>query len=210
MSFSSAARRSLSAAGSKVVREQLQLGAERTEIDVGCVGGHDTEASGRRIAAVVNINDADFDEPRDQPGFVARRARIGRQSGAERLGLSLWEVEPGEAAYPYHAHLGEEEMVVLLEGRPSLRTPEGWRELEPGDVVTFLRGEPGAHQIVNRGDSLVRFLAISTSNTPDIVLYPDSGKVGAFERNPDGSGLRLMFRSDDNRDYYDGETPPDA
>ena len=155
-----------------------------------------------------NLNDPEFDEPREQAGFLARRARLGRQAGAERLGLSLWEVDPGEAAYPYHAHLTEEEIVVLLEGRPSLRTPNGWRELEPGEIVAFMPGEDGAHQIVNRSDEVVRFLAISTSGIPDVVLQPDSGKIGAFERRPDGGGMRKWFRSEDAVDYYEGEKPP--
>jgi uncharacterized cupin superfamily protein len=147
-------------------------------------------------------------EPRDRPGFDSRRAWLGRPAGAERLGLSLWEVPPGEAAYPYHAHLTEEELIVVLDGRPSLRTPSGWREVEPGEVVSFLRGEDGAHQLVNRTDETVRFLSFSTNGEPDIVLYPDSGKVGAAERRPDGSGLRMFFRLEDERDYWDGELPP--
>jgi uncharacterized cupin superfamily protein len=156
----------------------------------------------------VNIERPDFDEPREQDGFRANRARLSRQAGAERLGLSLWEVEPGQAAYPYHAHLTEEEIVVVLDGTPSLRTPDGWRELERGEVVTFLRGEGGAHQIVNRSDEPVRFLAFSSNGEPDIILQLDSQKVGAFERRPDGGGLRLWFRRGDERDYYDGESPP--
>jgi uncharacterized cupin superfamily protein len=156
-----------------------------------------------------NINDPIFDEPREHPGFRCKRARVSRQAGSERLGLSLWEVPPGEAAYPYHHHLGEEELVVVLEGRPSLRTPEGWRELEEGEVVSFLRGEKGAHQLVNRSQETARFLAFSPNGDPDIVIYPDSGKVGAFERLPDGGGLRAMFRASDAVDYHDGEQPPD-
>jgi uncharacterized cupin superfamily protein len=117
-------------------------------------------------------------------------------------------VPPGEAAYPYHAHLTEEELVIVLEGRPSLRTPSGWRELEQGEVISFPRGEQGAHQIVNRTDSNVRFLAFSTHGEPDVVLQLDSGKVGAFERLPAGGGLRLWFRREDQVDYYDGESPP--
>lgn len=96
-----------------------------------------------------NINDPVFDESREQPGFRAARARLSRQAGGERLGLSLWELPPREAAYPYHHHLGEEELIVVLDGRPSLRTPEGWRELAAGEVVAFPRGERGAHQLVN-------------------------------------------------------------
>jgi len=157
---------------------------------------------------VPNINEPHFDEPREQEGFRALRARVGRQAGSERLGLSLWEVAPGEAAYPYHFHYAEEELVIVLQGRPSLRTSSGWRELAEGEVVAFLRGEAGGHQLVNRTNETVRFLALSTSGEPDIVSYPDSGKLGAFERRPQGEGLRAMFRAGDAVDYYDGERPP--
>jgi uncharacterized cupin superfamily protein len=156
----------------------------------------------------VNIENANFDEQRKQDGFRAERARISRQAGAERLGVSLWEVPPGQAAYPYHAHLTEEELVIVLRGTPSLRTADGWRELEQGEVVSFLRGEHGAHQIVNRTDDTVRFLAFSPNGEPDVVLQPDSGKLGAFERRADGGGLRVWFRREDEVEYYEGESPP--
>jgi len=97
---------------------------------------------------------------------------------------------------------------VVLEGRPSVRTRAGWQELEPGDVVSYLVGEEGAHQFVNRGESLVRFLAISTSGVPDLVVYPDSGKLGAFERRPEGGGVFELYRRADAVDYFEGETPP--
>jgi uncharacterized cupin superfamily protein len=157
---------------------------------------------------MVNIEEPHYDEPREGEGFRCSRARISRQAGAERLGVSLWEVPPGEAAYPYHAHLTEEELLIVLEGRPSLRTPAGWRELERGEVVSFLRGEGGAHQIVNRSNAPIRFLALSTNAEPDIVLQLDSGKVGAFERRPEGGGLRVWFRREDAVGYYDGESAP--
>jgi uncharacterized cupin superfamily protein len=155
-----------------------------------------------------NLNDPQFDEERDQEGFRARRARIGHQLGTERLGISQWELPPGEAAYPYHLHLTEEELLIVLDGAPSLRTPDGWRELAEGEVVSFPRGEAGAHQVANRTDATVRFIAISTHGEPDVVLYPDSGKVGVGERRPRGGGLRKSFRLDDAVDYYDGERPP--
>ncbi len=157
---------------------------------------------------MTNIEHPVFDEPREHPGFRCMRARLSRQAGSERLGLSLWELPPGEAAYPYHHHLTEEELVLVLDGAPSLRTPAGWRELERGEVVAFPRGERGGHQLVNRTRETVRFLAFSGSGEPDIVIYPDSGKLGAFERLPDGGGLHTMFRADDAVDYYDGEQPP--
>jgi uncharacterized cupin superfamily protein len=155
-----------------------------------------------------NVHDPQFDELRSQEGFQARRARIGHQLGTERLGASLWELPPGEAAYPYHLHLVEEELLIVLRGRPALRSPDGWRDLEEGEIVSFPRGEDGAHQLVNRTDDVVRFLAVSTHGEPDVVLYPDSDKVGVAERLPRGGGLRKFFRLADAVDYYEDERPP--
>jgi uncharacterized cupin superfamily protein len=152
-----------------------------------------------------NIFDPHFDEPRSHPGFDVRRASVGRQCGARQIGASVWELPPGQAAYPYHAHLGEEEVIVVLAGHPVLRTPAGRRELAAGEVVAFRRGEEGAHQLVNEDRAqTVRFLALSTSGEPDIVLYPDAGKVGANERRPDGSGFGAFFFADQAVGYWDG------
>jgi len=151
-----------------------------------------------------NVFDPAFDEPREHPGFNALRARIGRQAGCRRLGASVWELEAEQAAYPYHAHLGEEEVVIVLSGSPSLRTPAGWRELVAGEVVAFARGQQGAHQLANRTSETVRFLALSTNDEPDIVLYPDAGKVGISERRPDGSGFAAYFFAAQAVDYWDG------
>jgi len=145
-----------------------------------------------------------FDEIREHPGFNCRRARLGRQAGSEKLSMSLWDLPAGEAAYPYHFHLAEEEIVVLLEGRPSLRTPAGWREMEEGEVVSFLVGEDGAHQIVNRTEEPVRFLAISNQQ-PDIVVRPDSRSLSVVERRPEGGGLSQHFSMDDAAGYFDFE-----
>jgi uncharacterized cupin superfamily protein len=159
---------------------------------------------------VTNVHDPDFDELREWDGFRSRRARIGRQLGTTELGASLFEVAPGNAAYPYHVHYTEEELVVVLEGRPSLRTPDGWCELQPGEVVAFPKGPDGAHQIANRTDAPVRFLAISTQGGPDVVHQPDSNRSHppAFERLPEGGGFAMWFHPDDERGYIDGENPP--
>lgn len=154
---------------------------------------------------MVNINQPEFDEQREHPGFNCRRARIGRQLGSERIGASLWELPPGEAAYPYHYHLAEEELLVVLLGRPSLRTPDGWRDLEEGEVLSFKVGEHGGHQIVNRTEQTIRFLALSNQQ-PDIVIRPDSETLGAFERRPGGGGLYKHFRLGDAIEYFAEES----
>jgi uncharacterized cupin superfamily protein len=158
---------------------------------------------------MTNIYEPNFDELRDREGFRCLRARLGRQTGSRKLGVSLWEVLPGQAAYPYHYHLAEEELIIVLTGSLRLRTGDRWSTLAEGDVISFPVGEQGAHQVLNPGDRPARFLAVSTQQ-PDIVIYPDSGKAGAFERRPEGGGLHTAFRLRDQVDYWEGETPPNA
>ncbi len=154
---------------------------------------------------MANIYDANFEDRDAPPGFRSRRARIGFELGSELIGASLWELPPGEAAYPYHFHYSDEEVLIVLSGRPSLRTPAGVRELEEGEAVRFVLGEEGAHQVLNPTQQPVRFLALSSNGRPDIVVYPDSDKVSAAERRPDGGGLRVIFRQAEQVDYWDGE-----
>ena len=158
---------------------------------------------------MANVFEPDFDSTEEREGFASRRAQIGRQAGAERLGGSLYELAPGSATFPYHFHFGNEELLIVLQGQPHLRTAEGWRTLDEGEVVAFPVGEGGAHQIVNRTAEPVRVLIVSEMVSPDVVVYPDSGKVGARELAPgSGGGLRQTFRSSDQVDYWDGERPP--
>lgn len=171
-------------------------------------GKPDPASSPARVPDRANLLKPKFDELRHHPGFHCNRARLGQQAGCEKLGLSKWQVPGGEAAYPYHYHLVEEELVIVLEGQPSLRTPDGWRELEKGEVTAFPRGEHGAHQLVNRTNDAVDFLSLSTSGEPEIVIYPDSDKIGAFARVPGADGLWSLFRRTDAVDYYEGEEPP--
>lgn len=155
-----------------------------------------------------NINDPQFEREERPPGFRARRARIGYELGSVLIGCSLWEVPPGEAAYPYHFHYSDEEVLIVLTGRPTLRTPDGERELEPGEAVHCPLGEAGAHQVMNRTGEPVRFLAVSSHGRPDVVVYPDAGKIGVGERLPRGGGLRAFFRADERVGYWDREQPP--
>ncbi len=159
-----------------------------------------------------NLFEPEFDAEQDQPGFRWRRARLARQAGARRLGASLFELEPGEAAFPYHFHFANEEMLVVVSGRPSLRGPDGVRELEEGEVVAFPVGERGVHQVVNRSDTPVRVLVVSEMIGPDVIVMPDAGKVQARENAPGAPdpGLWEVFRSSDAVGYLEDEPEPDA
>src|SRR5918999_1966474 len=97
-------------------------------------------------------------DPDDPEGFRSGLFRFGPQLGATETGASLYELPPGQAVCPYHYEYGEEEWLVVLEGRPSVRTPDGTEQLEPLDVAFFPKGPEGAHQVRNDTHSRVRVL----------------------------------------------------
>jgi uncharacterized cupin superfamily protein len=157
-----------------------------------------------------NLFEPSFDAAGERQGFRGRRARLGRQAGAEHLGASLYELEPGSAPFPMHFHLANEELLVVVSGEPALRTPGGERALAEGEVVSFPTGERGAHQIVNRGRAPVRILIVSEMNAPDIVVRPESQKISAFGRPPGdpGEGFHEVYFRRDGVEFWEGEPPP--
>jgi uncharacterized cupin superfamily protein len=144
---------------------------------------------------------AEFDET-DPDGYQAGMARFGPQIGATKLGGSLYELPAGQSICPYHYEYGEEEWLIVLEGRPTVRHPGGEEELEPGDTVCFPEGPEGAHKLTNRTDVRVRVLMLSTKNTPAVAVYPDSDKIGVWTGNERD---RLFVRRESAVDYYDRE-----
>jgi uncharacterized cupin superfamily protein len=147
-----------------------------------------------------NLFSEDWEVESDRAGFRSRRTSVRPRIGGERIGASLYELDPGEAMFPYHLHHANEEWLVVVRGRPTLRTPEGERELRAGDTVCFPRGADGAHQVVNRSDTPARVLMLSTLIKPDLAEYPDSDKVAMW-----GEGLRQLLRRTPQADYWDGE-----
>jgi uncharacterized cupin superfamily protein len=158
------------------------------------------------VAAVrrVNISAPPFEYDADDPeGFRSGMFRFGKLLGASRLGATVYELPPGQSICPYHYEYGEEEWLLVLEGRPFLRTPEGTEELAPLDVAFFPRGPEGAHQIGNRTDEPARVLMWSNVVWPTGTAYPDSDKVGLWL----APGDSLMVERSSGVDYYRGEKP---
>ena len=111
----------------------------------------------------VSISDPTFAyDPADPQGFRSGTFRLGPHVGAQETGASVYQLPPGQSVCPYHYEYGEEEWVLVIEGRPSVRTREGTQQLGPFEVVFFARGAAGARQIRNDSDSPVRVLMWST------------------------------------------------
>ena len=151
---------------------------------------------------VFNLNGDEWDRTEDREGWRSRDAWVGAHIGAELIGGSMYELEPGDRLWPYHTHHANEEWLIVLRGRPTLRTPEGEQDLAEGDVVAFRRGKGGAHQVRNGTDAPIRVLMLSTLLAPDVVEYLDSGKVSVVDANHER--LFREFRGPD-AEYWEGE-----
>ncbi len=156
----------------------------------------------------VNLAAPEFAYDQDDPtGFRAGMFRFGPLLGAAQMGATVYELPPGEAVCPYHYEYAEEEWLLVLQGRPTLRHPEGEDVLEPWDAVCFPTGPDGAHGLRNETDQTVRVLMWSTVTHPAATVYPDSDKIGIWTGNRADD---LMVRRSSGVDYYTDEPPPES
>ena len=136
-------------------------------------------------------------------------ARLGRGTAATKLGISIDIVAPGKRSCPYHFHYAQEEAFVVLEGTGSLRVAGEMLALQAGDVVFIPPGPQYPHQIINTSAAPLKYLSISTRESPEVVEYPDSGKYLAMARGTLADGSVQVFdhvhRAGDELDYWDGE-----
>jgi uncharacterized cupin superfamily protein len=149
-----------------------------------------------------NLFRAELDGAQEREGYRWRSARLGPRIGAERIGCSVYELEPGQRSFPYHFHYGNEEWLLVVGGVATMRTPDGERELRAGDLVAFPAGPEGAHAVENRSGEPLRVAIFSTLVTPGISVYPDSGKFGVRPGVPEDT---LNFVRGDAVDYWEGE-----
>jgi uncharacterized cupin superfamily protein len=152
----------------------------------------------------INIASPDFQyDPADPAGFRSGMMRFGDKLGATQLGASVYELPPGQAVCPYHYEYAEEEWLLVLEGHPTVRHPEGEDRLEPWDAVCFPTGPDGAHSVRNETGETVRVLMFSTVKHPAVTVYPDSDKVGVWTGNKADD---LIATRASGVDYWLGET----
>ena len=162
-------------------------------------------------APILNIDDLQFETQRHGERFEARFAPIASRIGAAKLGYRLTEVPPGKRAWPFHAHHANEEMFFVLEGQGTFRHGSEERPIRAGDFIAALAGGlETAHQIINDSDQLLTYLCVSTMIEPEVVQYPDSGKLGvAAGAAPGGAkDRRTLFwfgKTGEGCGYWEGE-----
>lgn len=145
-----------------------------------------------------SVEDVPWEEYSHGERFGTRFRQLGEYGGCSHVGVCMEEIAPGRQAYVAHYHLLEEEQLLVLEGRPTLRLGERRIPMEPGSYVVFPAGQKAGHALVNETDEPVRYLIIGERNPDEVTVHTDTGRVG----------VRLVgegYRMGDRVDYWDGE-----
>jgi uncharacterized cupin superfamily protein len=158
---------------------------------------------------VINFADIALRDTGNGKGFEAKVGSFARQIGSTGIGVMLHVVEPGKKAFPYHVHHQIHELFVILEGEGTYRFGKETYPIKAGDVCAAPTGGPdNAHQIINNGKAVLKYLGISTMTDTEVVEYPDSGKFGVssrFDWSTMSGGVRHLGRPGTSLDYFDGE-----
>ena len=148
-----------------------------------------------------NIADLPVNHKKEHDSFEYYRKKFVPFGDAKNTLVSVYEIPPGKAAYPYHYHHKNEETFYILSGEGILKTPEGERTVKAGDFLFFPTGAEGAHKLTNTSETeLLRYIDFDVVHDIDVCEYPDSGKIGIW-----GMDMNRIYPKDSDVDYYEGE-----
>ena len=163
-----------------------------------------------RAQLVRNMDETDLRDMERAPLYATRGGRVigpeVKGAVARKLGASVDIVPPGKVTCPYHFHYAQEEMFVILQGEGTLRVAGELVPVRAGDVIAIPPGPAYPHQLINTSSATLKYLSISTQESPEICEYPDSKKYLAYA-DPGGPllGEGKMHRAETDLDYWDGE-----
>jgi uncharacterized cupin superfamily protein len=164
-----------------------------------------------KLPPIVNLKDIEFTLQQKGDDFEAQFAKLNPKLGSRKLGSQLVIVPPGKKAWPYHAHYVNEELFIILAGEGMLRMGTKEYLLTSGDLISIPPGPEYAHQLTNTSEvEDLTYLAISTMQEPDIIVFPDSNKISVIAGEPPGGDeknrtLHFITSLDNRLDYWAGE-----
>jgi uncharacterized cupin superfamily protein len=173
----------------------------------------DTRVGVTHPTSIIHEDELQWVDTVQSPAFRSRRKKLSTAAGARMLGASIYELPPGASAFPYHYHSANEELLYILEGEGTLRLGEERVPVGAGSFIAMPPGPAQAHRLHNSSSAPLRYLCVSTMITPEVVVYPDSHKVGLMVGSAPGGDLAQrtlagVYKLNSGVGYFDGE--PDA
>lgn len=138
----------------------------------------------------------------DHEPYEYYKYEVTKRSKDSRCNVTIYDIPPKKANYPYHYHLNSEEVFYIISGNGILETSKGSRTISAGDIIVCPPSENGAHRIINSSDTeMLTFIDFDTVGYPDIAYYPNSDKVGIVLNGE----INSFYNKNANIDYYEGE-----
>ena len=164
-----------------------------------------TTAQALAAKLIRNFNEAPMEAWAREPLYQNRGTRLAVGTAAQKLGASIDTVPPGKRSCPYHFHHAQEEMFIILEGTGTLRVAGEMLPIRAGDVIFIPPGPEYPHHILNTSQAPLKYLSISTRETPEICEYPDSGKYLASASSDGKQQFAAIRRRGATLGYWGGE-----
>ena len=165
-----------------------------------------SKAEELRAKLIRNIDEVPRTHDLREPHYDSMGARLALGTAAKKMGVSVDVLQPGKRGCPYHLHYAQEEMFIVLQGEGTMRVAGEMLAVKAGDVVFMPAGPDYPHQMINTSGAPLKYLSLSTKEMPEVVEYPDSGKLltNALAGGKE-FGFSRMNRTDVDLDYWDGE-----
>lgn len=128
-------------------------------------------------------------------GDSAHETNVSEALKLTMLGASYFEVQPGEAAFPFHVHYCEDEILFIVAGSGAYRFGADTYAVKAGDMLSApAGGAEYAHQLRNDSNEVLKYFCVS--NLPDINVgeQPDIGQIGISSRRAPGPGTPSAVR----------------
>ena len=155
--------------------------------------------------SIENVNSIEKQATGDGNIFEANVGRFSSLFNMKGMGCSVVELKPEKKAWPYHLHYGQEELFVILKGTGTIRYDNELYPVKSGDVIHTPPGDGTAHQIINTSNEDLQYLALSTTENPEVCYYPDSGKYGSYSTSKDNTRKVFIAHESSAIDYFNGE-----
>ena len=151
---------------------------------------------------IKNMNDISKKYKNEHEGYEYNKYEVTKRKDFSQAYVCFYEIMPGKAAFPKHYHSYNTECFYIIDGEGVILGKDTEYLVKKGDIIVFPCGEEGTHKLINTSnvEKLV-YLDVDTTNSPDIVHYVDSDKIGIIEHNISST----FYRNNDDVDYFDGE-----
>lgn len=160
-----------------------------------------------------NLAEMDWVEMGNGERFLNHRKTLTpmKEGFVPKLGISLYKLQPGKRAFPFHTHFSNDEAILVTKGTGTLRYGEEEIPMKEGDYVHLPAATGVAHQMINSSGDDLEYYCLSSMILPEVVRYPDSNKLAAAVYTIDGDGKpkerEFSILRHETVSYWDGETP---